>query len=160
MEKAGWRWRHRYNFLSNAWYCPKIDPKWTHENKASHDLREFFSDQNFANTPEADADEGETKQGFKWWLTMPSRMAQCFYNVFTITSELPDSVRLALWLPPNLKISLIVCPFGVNFGTVLGLLYGESNIITILFRMSYLYTRLIRHTSYIYIASSLLTMVR
>ena len=41
-----------------------------------------------------------------------------FYDVFIITSELWNSVRPALRSPPNLKISLIGCPSGVNFGTV------------------------------------------
>ena len=45
-----------------------------------------------------------------------------FYNVYTIfcmlTSELRDSVRPTRRSPPNLKMSLFVCPSLLKFGTV------------------------------------------
>ena len=60
----------------------------------------------------------------------PMSLQYC-YDVLTITSKLWDSVRPALRLPPNLKISLIVGSSGVNFGTVLGLLQGrEQPVVT------------------------------
>ena len=93
--------------------------------------RAFWTAEDFAKTPEVDADAGETQLGFIRWLTMPSWMAQCYYNVFMITSELRDSVRLELQSFLNLKISLIVCPSGVNVGTRWGLLWDSMQTLTI-----------------------------
>ena len=43
-------------------HCPQIDPQWTHEYEASHDLWEFvFAANDFAKTPEVVADAGETQ---------------------------------------------------------------------------------------------------
>ena len=37
--------------------CPEIDPEWTHENEALHDLQELFlAAKDFTKTPEVDAD--------------------------------------------------------------------------------------------------------
>ena len=56
-------------------------------------------------------------------LTNGPMCLRCLYDVSMNTAELRDSLGRILRSSPNLKISLIVFPSGVNFGTVWGLLY-------------------------------------
>ena len=55
----------RPHSLKAASHCPEIDPRWTHENEPSHDLREFcLAANDFVKIPKVEADAEETQPGF------------------------------------------------------------------------------------------------
>ena len=51
---------------------------------------------------------------------------KCFYNVFTVTSKHWDSVRRALQSPPDLNITLILCPNRDQFRNSVRPAFGNS----------------------------------
>ena len=68
-----------------ALQCREIDPEWTHEYVPSAAPSEIVWHANdFAKTPEVEADAEEIQPGFKRWFTMPPRMPRCFGDVLTM----------------------------------------------------------------------------
>ena len=83
----------QWRSLKQALNCPEFDPRWIHEYvHLAANLGIVWHAKDFAKTPEADADAGETQPGSYDGLGCPHEWS----DVFTISSELQDSVRPAL----------------------------------------------------------------
>ena len=97
-------------------HCLEINLRWTHKNEASHVLWEvFLAAKVLRKVPKLMLMQEE----HNWGSFDGLQYLREWPNVFTMfTLKLSNSVTPALQSPPNLKISLIECPSGVNFGTV------------------------------------------